>query len=155
MKNTKKQFFISVLSILIFLSSLALMLCDIFIPLNIWTHPVLTFVFALFVGFGIMTFAFGIVKGSPWYFFLSAVLIGLSGFYVLIQYLKLWIALIILFVFLAIMPIISIIFSGNKTENIALNKSPDYKNYHERKAEKTAKEKEELDEELPEIKSFK
>ncbi len=155
MKITKKQFFISILSILIFLSSLALMFCDIFIPLNIWTHPVLTFIFALFVGFGLMTFVLGVIKGTPWYFFLSAVLIGLSGFYVLIQYLKFWIALIILFVFLAIMPVVSIIFSGNKTESIALNKSPDYKNYHERKAEKSTKEKEEPEEELPEIKSFK
>lgn len=45
--------------------------------------------------------------------------------------------------------------AGNQTEEISLNKSPDYKNYQERKAEKLAKEEEKVEEELPTLKSFK
>ena len=44
--------------------------------------------------------------------------------------------------------------AGNQTEEISLNKSPDYKNYKERKAEKQANEVE-TKEELPTLKSFK
>ena len=45
--------------------------------------------------------------------------------------------------------------TGNKTESIALNDSPDYKNYKERREEKLKAEQEKGEEELPEIKSFK
>ena len=45
--------------------------------------------------------------------------------------------------------------AGNHTEEIALNKSPDYKNYEQRKAEREKAEAESEPEQLPEIKSFK
>jgi len=155
MKITKKQLVVGIVSIAIFVCSLALMLLDVFVPLNIWTHPVLTFLFALFVGFGVLTFVLAILNRLPWYFFLSAILLGLALLYVLLQYVKIWIALIIVIVFIAIVPIISFIVAGNKTEDIALNKSSEYKDYYQRKAEKEKAEIEKEKEELPEIKSFK
>ena len=47
--------------------------------------------------------------------------------------------------------IFSLIIAGNKTEDIALNKSSDYKNYKERKLPKSQSQ----EEKLPELKSFK
>ena len=44
--------------------------------------------------------------------------------------------------------------NGSQTENVALNNSPEYKTYEERKAEEENAKTEEK-EELPEIKSFK
>ena len=71
------------------------------------------------------------------------------------QYIIWWVALVILVVTVMIFPVISIIVCGNKTEDIALNKSEDYKNYEQRKAEKEAEEAAKEPEPLPEIKSFK
>ena len=96
-------------------------------------------------------------NASPWFFFVSAILLGIAAFYVLIQYVAWWICLIIVFVDWGIFAVTSYMVAGNQTENIALNKSPDYKTFEERKAEEKAKEeKEEKPEKpLPQIKSFK
>ena len=60
---------------------------------------------------------------------------------------------VVLFAFFVL---VNFLRSGNKTEEIALNKSPDYKNYEERKAEREAQEKAEEENYVPpEIKSFK
>lgn len=153
MKN--KRLVIGLTSIVILIASLTVMLLDIFIPLKLWTHPVLNLLFCMFIGFGVLSLTLAIKSKSPWYFFLSAILLGLSIFYVLMQYVKWWIALIVLVLMLVIVAIVSVIIAGNKTEDIALNKSKDYKDYEQRREEKLAKEKEERPVELPEIKSFK
>ncbi len=155
MKITKKQLILSIASIAILLISLAVMLCDFLVPLNIWIFPVLTFLFCLFIGFGIMSLILGFYYRSPWYFFLSAILLGLALFYAVIQYVTWWICLVVLLVLWAIVAIVSYMSSGNKTEDIALNKSPEYKNYNQRKAEKLKAEAEKEPDEMPEIKSFK
>ena len=135
MKITKKQLAVSLYSILVIIVALAFALCDFLIPLNIWTHPALNFLFVLCIGFGILTIVFGTVKGSPWYFFLSSILFGLALIYVLLQYIPWWIGLIITVSIWIIFAIISFISSGNKTENIALNESDEYKTYAQRKSE--------------------
>ncbi|MBE5734068.1 MAG: hypothetical protein E7347_03345 [Clostridiales bacterium] len=155
MKNKTKKLVIPVLSILILIASLAVMLCDIFIPLNFWTHPVLNFLFCLAIGYGVICISLGFIKTSAWYFFISAVLFGLALVYALMQYITWWIGLIIVGVILVIFAILSIISNGSKTEDIAINKSPDYKNYFQRKEEKEKQEAETQPEKLPEIKSFK
>ncbi len=157
MKISKKQKIVSVFSILIILISLAVMLCDFLIPLNFWTFPLLNFLFCLFVGFGLLGLGLGFVNRSPWYFFISSTLLGLALFYAIIQYVIWWICIVIFFVLLAVVAIVSFMTAGNKTEDVALNKSPEYKNYEQRRAEKLEAEAkaEQEKEELPEIKSFK
>lgn len=144
-------------SIAILVVSLVVTLCDALVPLNIWVHPILTFLFCAFVGFGAMLLACAFIKHSPFYFFLSAGLLGLALFYAVINYTEWWIALIALFVTWGVFACLSFLVNGNKTEDIALNKSENYKNYEQRRAEKQAAEakEEENPKELPKIKSFK
>lgn len=149
-----KKLLLGVSALTVLTLSLVFALLDALIPLKIWTHPVLNFLFALCIGFGIMMLTMAFMKKSPWFFFLSAVLLGLALFYVLMQYITWWIVLIILVVVLAIFAVISFMTAGNETEDISLNKSPDYKNYEQRKAGEQAQDKE-GEQPLPKIKSFK
>ena len=155
MKITKSKLILGILAIVIVVSALAFMLCDILIPLNLWVHPVFNFLFVIFAGFGVICAVVAFINKSSSYFFICAILLGLASFYVLVNYIEWWIAIIIVAVLATIICLLSFITSSNKTENIALNSSPDYKNYEQRKAEEQKlKEKEEV-EKLPEIKSFK
>ena len=154
MKVKGRRFAVAIASLIVIVISLVVMLFDIFVPLNFWTHPVLNFLFCLFIGFGVICMAFGFTKSSPWYFFLSAILLGLSLIYALIHYIDWWVGLIIVCCVWVIFAIISFIIAGNKTEDIALNKSPDYKTYEERKKLKDIKTTTK-EEEIPKIKSFK
>ena len=155
MKISKNQFIYTVISISILVLSVAFLLIDALVPLNLWTHPFLNFLFCICLGFGALSFAVAVKKSSPWYFFLGATLFGLALIYVLWQYIPWWIGVIIVAVVLIICSLVSLISAGNQTENIALNKSKDYKNYKERKAIKDEEEKNSPKEQLPEIKSFK
>lgn len=157
MRATKNQIIIGIISIAILLVSLVITLCDALIPLNIWVHPVLTFLFCIFIGFGVMSFVFGILKQFPMYYFISAMLLGLAFIYAFAASLPnyWWISLIVAVVVWAVIGIISFLSAGNQTEEISLNKASDYKNYEQRKAEKEQVEKDRELEPLPEIKSFK
>ena len=152
MKKSKFVITIAVISVVILLISLTITLLDALIPWGLWVHPVLNFLFFNFVGFGIITAITAFKKSSPAYWSLSAIMLGLCCFYVVMQYTFWWIALIATIVLWLVFTIISVVVFGNKTEEIALNKSSDYKDYEQRKKEKEEnKEKEPL----PEIKSFK
>ena len=157
MKLTKKRLAVSIAAIAILVVSLAVALCDALIPLDIWVHPILTFLFCIFVGFGVMCLVFGFTKKSPWYFFLSAIFLGLAFVYAFCCSVPdfWWISLIVVAVIWAIFAILSFMSSGSHSEDIALNKSPDYKNYEQRKADRERAESEKQPEPLPEIKSFK
>ena len=104
-----------------------------------------------------MTLVLAFKNRSPWYFFLSVILFGLAALYITLQYIVWWLCLIVIVVLVAVTAITSIMVAGNQTENIALNKSPDYKTFDERKAEEKAKEanEEKVEKPLPKIKSFK
>ncbi|MBP5466897.1 MAG: hypothetical protein J6Y43_04990 [Clostridia bacterium] len=155
--KTKKNLVLAVLSVCILALSLAFALVDALVPLEVWTHPLLNFLFCVLLGFGIMTVYLGFAKSSPWYFFLSSIMLGLAFFYALVQYVPWWICLLIVIVVWAIFGIMSFMKAGNQTEDIALNKSPDYKTFEQRKAEEAAAKAEEKKnaKPLPEIKSFK
>ncbi|MBE7083606.1 MAG: Trep_Strep domain-containing protein [Clostridiales bacterium] len=153
MKISKSKMLVGILSIAILVVSLVVMFCDIFIPINFWVHPVLNFLFCLFTGFGIVAIVLAFINKSSWYFFICAILLGFALLYALINYIEWWIAIIVAVVFAIIISLLSFITSSNKTESIALNASPDYKNYEQRKAEEQSVKEE--TEELPEIKSFK
>ncbi len=157
MKKELKSKVVLLVSISILLASLTITLCDALVPLNIWVHPILTFLFCLLVGFGVMLFVLAFLCRSPFYFFLSAVFSGFALFYALVNCTKWWLGIIAVLVLWSIFACLSFLLNGNKTESIALNKSDDYKDYQTRKAEKEAAEKEEGEKknELPKIKSFK
>lgn len=157
MNKIEKNKVVLLVSIAILVASLAITLCDALIPLGVWVHPILTFLFCLFVGFGVTLVVLAFVVRSPFYFFLSAGLLGLALFYALVNYMEWWICLIALFVTWGVFACLSFLVNGNKTEDIALNKSKDYKDYKTRKAEKEAAEAKESEsqKELPKIKSFK
>lgn len=155
--KTKKNLLLGIISICILALSLIFAIVDWAVPLNVWTHPVLNFLLGLAVGFGIMTLVLAFKNRSPWYFFLSVILFGLAALYITLQYIVWWLCLIVIVVLVAVTAITSIMVAGNQTENIALNKSPDYKTFDERKAEEKAKEanEEKVEKPLPKIKSFK
>lgn len=156
MKITKSALVYAIISLIIILASFTVMLLDALIPLNIWVHPVLTFLLCLFIGFGVLTFVKAVIAKSPWFFMLSAILLGFALLYVLINTIIFWwIAVIAVIILWGIVALFSFVSAGNKTESIALNKDPEYKDYKTRKAEKEQQEKLEKEEPLPEIKSFK
>ncbi len=155
MKISKKQVFIGIISIIIFLSALILCILDWALPLNIYVHPTLTFLLVIFGGFGLMAFIFAVCKKSPWFFFCSALLLGPALLYIIINYLEWWIAMLSMVVFWIICVVLSVTICGNKTEAVAENASPDYKDYKQRKQEKEEKEAAIEEQPLPEIKSFK
>lgn len=158
MKITKKQLVITLLSILICVVALTFTILDATGTITLWSylwHPAFTFLLFAFAGFGIICIVLGVSKKSPWFYFLSAILLGLALFGILIHYLAWWICLIAIIVLWIISALLSFISTGNKTESIALNDKPDYKNYKERREEKLKAEQEKGEEELPEIKSFK
>ncbi len=155
--KSKKRLLLGITSICILVLSLVFALLDALIPLNIWTHPVLNFLFGIFVGTGIVSLFLAFKNKLPWFFFISAIFLGFALFYVLIQYVPWWICLIIVVADWGIFTVTSYMVCGNQTEDIALNKSPDYKTFEERKAEEKEKAKmeEQPEKPLPKIKSFK
>ena len=159
MKITKKQLYLSVFAIAIIVVSLTLTLVKALVPLKFWgtgaLYESLFFVFCLALGFSIMCAFIAFDKKSPWYFFLSATLIGVSVAYAVSFYVAWWIGAIVVLCILAIVAIVSFISAGSHTESIALNNSKEYKNYEQRKVEKQEQEELEEQKELPKIKSFK
>lgn len=156
MKGLGKNTVLYVISLCIVIASFVVMILDFAIPLNFWVHPVLNLFFCLFVGFGVYCLTLGVIKKSPWYFFLSAGQLVIALIYPLIFYKVNPIIIVVsAIVMMAVISLLSLIVCGNKTEDIALNKSDDYKNYEERREEKQKAESEKEPEPLPEIKSFK
>ncbi len=156
MKVSKNQKILAIVSIFVLLISVALMLIDFFTEFSFGYHPLLTFVFSLTVGFGIMCLALGLAKKSSWQFFLSAVLLGLASLYIFIIYIEMWwICLVLLAVIWGVLAIVCFMIGGNKTEDIALNEKEDYKDYKQRREEKKIEEEFAPKEELPKVKSFK
>ena len=158
MKTTKKQLIIAISSLLILVIALTFCILDFTGIVKFWQwawHPILTFLLFAFVGFGFICMILGILNKSPWFYFLTSVLLSMALFGILFHYIPWWICLIAVIVLCSITALFSFITAGNKTENIALNDKPEYKNYKERREEKLKAEAENEKEELPEIKSFK
>lgn len=153
MEKSKKKLLITVLSVAIVLLSLAFCIIDATSSIDVWTHPVLNFLFGLFVGFGALSYFQAFSAKSTMYAFIGTLLVSLAVLYATIQYVPWWGALICAVAFAICMTIISYAVFGNKLEQ-ADNSSPDYKNYIERREEEKSQEQEEKIE-LPEIKSFK
>ena len=154
MKNKISNRLFYVFSLVIVLLSSLLTVLDFVIPFNLFIHPLLNLIFFIFIGFFVFLLVLGIIKKSPWFIFVSALLLELSLIYLLISIKALlWTYVAVLVLAPVIMALIAFIVCGNKTEDIALNKQKEYKTYHENKAEEKPLKKEEI--ELPKIKSFK
>lgn len=158
MKITKKQAVYSVAALAVIILALVLTILEWTEVFVICSHPVFMFFLVAAAGLGIIVTVQGAENKSPFRFFLAAVLFIYVASYALADFASLpwWIILIVDVVILILFVTVSFMVAGNKTEAIALNKSPDYKNYEERQAEREAKEKaEEENYTPPEIKSFK
>lgn len=155
MKKSKTQIIISICSIAIILIALLFSILQAVGVLTVLAHPIITFIILLFGGLGIETLVLGIVKKSTWFFFLSIIMLSLVILYLLIKYVSVLVGIISTVAFIAIAAVTCVLICGNKTESIALNKDPAYKDYNQRKAEKEEAERNAPKEELPEIKSFK
>ena len=151
MSNMRKNLLFSILSIIVLALALTLTLLDALLPIGILIHPVLTFLLVNFLGFGLILFVKGITVKSNWFMFISNILLSLALFYLIITFIKWWLALIIVFVFSVIISILTVCICGNPTE-YADNKKDGYLSYEQRKA---LKEEDVSSQELPEIKSFK
>lgn len=147
-KQTKVLAFIS---LCILVLSTAFLLVNEFVFKDFLVHPILNFLVFNALSFGALCIVLAFLKKSPWYFFLSAILFTLFALYLLLVLVDpWWISIIAVFVLFGVFTALSYMRCGNKTEDIALNKSDDYKNYKEREKEKV-----EEKEEIPELKSFK
>ena len=146
-----KRIAISCISILILLVGLLGAILDAANVIDVKGHPILTFLFLITCCYAVLWLFFAVKKGSPFLFFLSALLLNFPIIYLFILLaLNLWyIGLLVVFVVDTIVAIISFMIAGNRTEDIALNNKADYKSYKEREKE------EEPEEEKPELKSFK
>lgn len=154
MEKSSKKIILLCTSLAILVLALTFCLLDALIPLNLWTHPILNFLFVAFAGFGVLSLVYGFKFKSSGYIFLGTILLSLAIFYLFIQFVFWWLSLIIVLFVSVVLSIVSVCCVGNKTEH-ADNKSPDYKDYNQRMLEKEALEQQKEPEELPEIKSFK
>ena len=120
-------------------------------------HPALNAVALLSLLFAIVSYVKAFSAKAPVYFMLGGILLSLVVLYLLLSlFIKFWwVAILVTAALLMITALVSYIIAGNKTEQIALNKSPEYKNYEERMKEKYEQAEKEDKKELPEIKSFK
>ncbi len=158
MKIGKKQAGYAAAAFLVFALALVFTILEWAGAFTVCSHPVWMFFFVLAAGLGVLLAVQGLSEKSPFLMLLAAVLIVFAFSYALADWAHLawWLIVLVDVVLVAFFVLVNFLRSGNKTEEIALNKSPDYKNYEERKAEREAQEKAEEENYVPpEIKSFK
>lgn len=153
MKVSKFKKITIFVSVVILLVALAVTFCDALIPLNIWLHPALTFLFVTFVGFGVLCMIVAFVKYSAWYFFLSFIMLASALTYALFsEGLPWWLILITDGVLAAIAISVSLITNGSVAE-YADNETAEYENYKQRAEKKDGLQSGGSD--ITEVKSFK
>ncbi len=150
MKKSKSKLINMVLSVAIIVFSLAFCIIDFSANLDVWTHPILNFLFGIFLGFGLLFTIGGFCSKSTLNVMLGTIMLSLAIVYLTIQYLPWYIALICSVCYALCISIVSNTLFGNKTD-LADNSSSDYKSIMDKQEQGV--EKEEV--ELPKIKSFK
>ena len=122
MKLTKSQTVVAIVSILIFLISMAVALVSGLVEsLKFWS-PFLNFFFSAFLGFSVLCYFIAFLRGKPFYFFLAALLLILCVIYAFIMLsVPWWAVLIVCITIAAVSALLSFIISGDNTEGIALN----------------------------------
>lgn len=147
----------AIFALLITVASVVVSIVD---GLNEWeiaVHPILTFLFLMLSGFGLLFLFSGFARRYPWHILIGSVIFFFALLYALIDVftIKWWIILIVMIAYVFVAFSLTFIISGNKTEDIALNNHVEYKNYKQRREEKLKLEEEQQNVELPEIKSYK
>ncbi len=158
MKISKKQFAYAIATLAVFVLALVLTILEWSKVFIVCSHPIFMFFLVVSAGLGILATVRAFLDKSPFFFFLGAILFMYLTSYCLADFAHMvwWLIVIVAVVVAMLFFVLSFIFAGNRTENIALNKSPDYKNYEQRRLERDAKEKAEEESYVPpEIKSFK
>lgn len=157
-KMKGKKIAIGIISVAILLVALTVTIIDAAGVIDLWTHPILNFLFVIAAGFGLMAIVIGFTYRSAFTDFIGIIVFSLAIIYVLVQYFVWWLGLTAVITFIAIMSVISRLYFGNHAD-FALNNDENYKTFEERKAEEKAKAesegKAEEKRELPKIKSFK
>ena len=146
----------AICSLLITVTSTVIAIIDGVKEWEIAVHPILTFLFLMVSGFGLLFLISGFVRRFPWHIFSGAVITFIALLYGLIDVFSVewWIIVIVMIAYVFIAFSLSFIIASNKTEDIALNNHVEYKNYKQRKEEKLKLEQEEKEVELPKIKSY-
>lgn len=156
MKLDKKNTInIVICSIILIVSAILMILAIAIKEFTLFSHPILAFLFSLNVGLVLLNLVNGIIYKSTVCFMLFSATLLYVATYSLIEFANLiWWAIAIIDVVIVILGVfLSLLVAGNKTEDIALNEKPEYKNYQQRKAERELEESGESVE-LPKIKSF-
>ena len=132
-----------IISLCIVVLSLAFMIITLVLPVDQRImHPLLLFVYALSIGFGILSICYGIIRKSPAYFFLAVLplLIVLTISLIVFAHLIWWAIIVSDGVLLFVVGTLSLIINGNRTEDIAMNTAPDYKTFQQKEKERLEKE---------------
>ena len=158
MKLNKRQAAFAISALAVFVLALVLTILEWSGVFTVCSHPILMFFLVAAAGLGVILAVQGFLGKSPFRFFLSAVMFLYVASYCLADFAHMvwWLIVIVDAVIAILFVVISFMMAGSRTEDIALNKSPDYKNYEQRSAEREEKEKAEEENYVPpEIKSFK
>ena len=158
MKIGKKQSAFAVGAFFVFALALVLTILEWTGSFTICSHPAWMFFFVLAAGLSVLLTVQGLLDKSPFFMMLAAILIVFALTYALIDWADIpwWVAVLADVVLVAAFVLLNFLRTGNKTEAIALNKYPEYKDYEQRKAEREEREKAEEENYVPpQIKSFK
>lgn len=134
-KKSKKD--IAIVSVVLVLAVIVMVLRITVSGFAFFAHPIFAFLFVLCLGLGVLYLVNGIIYKSPVDFFMFALNFFFVLTYLLIDFAKLawWAVLIIDVVAVVLSVFLSLVISGNRTEDIALNEKSGYKTYAERKNE--------------------
>lgn len=157
MALTKKAKVFYACAIVIVLVSVAFLVLNALLFPDFLVHPVLNAVALTAFAFSIASYIVAASLKAPVYFMLGGILLGFVALYLLIGFFPeyWWIAIIATIALWLITAFTSYLVAGNKTEEIALNKKPEYETYDKRMEKKYADAEKKDSAELPEIKSFK
>lgn len=160
MSKEKSGKFFLIYGIAVVVVAVAFMVVNLLVFPEFLVHPVLNSVALAALLLSVTAYYKAVTCKAPVYFMVGGILIGLVVLYVLLATLIKfwWVAVVCTLAVWIITALVSYVIAGNHTEEIALNKNDDYKDYETRMKEKretALKEDEKAKEELPEIKSFK
>lgn len=155
MKSKKINLIVSICIVLVSLIPMILQMAGVFSLWNTFSHPVLTYFLTALTLFGIYGYVvFGVRRSAVGGLF-GAILLSVVAILVFVHYAFWWVIFVIIPVICLVTGLTGYLLRGDRTEDIALNAKPDYKDYNQRKAEKQEAEKNEEKKEVPTLKSFK
>ena len=155
MKFFKSNKFYLALGLIVLIASLAVTFINEYAIVPHSIHSLLLFFIILGFGLGAVALLRGIVNKSPFFIFLSALalIVALTLLLICVSDIVWWLIVLCNIVLAIMLMCVSLFVMGNKTEEIAMNNSPEYETYKERTAKK-AIEEENIQAEMPKLRSF-